>query len=497
MQPTLSPRNSCNLDGRAGLSIDRRRNKFRTYSAKKPPAHQTFSKKLVVFKCMSPRSPKSFPRKETDIVMKGFVTIGLDYIESEIRQEIYEVLCNAGLKTLSNKDFEFIDVNGKTGCVLNKKEGSEFNGRIIKQVAGTGAVYIRLLKQPIFSDSSDDDDQFLPPLPFSFHKHSKEHDVNKTHGSAEITDQSVSSVQQPKSSESLDLEAFANKPSTSQMCPSHMTESPVARLGPSTSETTPSKANAVIKPLNSVCDLIEPHLTEASSKTSEVVSYPATSTPDLYASDIKQLQQPFPNYPQKFIEDLYTVSKYDFTATLECLLDGNLSAVLTLMNDKVLGGSPDLSISVASLEDKDELIASAFQFYKKYHHHPLCDLSITLKTQPAIDAGGVRRAFFTKIFEHVAGGYMGIFEGPPNRLRPSYKMSTLNSGVLKTIGQMIAHSLLLDKLGFPYLSPPCYYYMAGKWDTAVMYITDEDVSSRVHNVLLKVRMHQYWCDIQK
>ena len=92
---------------------------------------------------------------------------------------------------------------------------------------------------------------------------------------------------------------------------------------------------------------------------------------------------------------------------------------------------------------------------------------------------------------------MGIFEGPPNRLRPSYKMSTLNSGVLKTIGQMIAHSLLLDKLGFPYLSPPCYYYMAGKWDTAVMYITDEDVSSRVHNVLLKVRMHQYWCDIQK
>ena len=57
--------------------------------------------------------------------------------------------------------FKFIDVNGKTGCILSKKEGSEFNGRIIKQVARTDN---RLLKQPIFSDSSEDDDQSLPPL---------------------------------------------------------------------------------------------------------------------------------------------------------------------------------------------------------------------------------------------------------------------------------------------------------------------------------------------
>ena len=169
--------------------------------------------------------------------------------------------------------------------------------------------------------------------------------------------------------------------------------------------------------------------------------------------------------------------------------------MLALINDKVLGGSPDLSISINSLDNKDELIASAFQFYKKHQHYPLCDLSITLQMQPAIDAGGVRRAFFTKIFDHLAGGYMGIFEGPPNRIRPSYKMSTLNSGVLKTIGQMVAHSLLLDKLGFPYLSPPCYYYMVGKWDIAVTCITDEDASSKVHNVLLKVCINIYWYNI--
>ena len=103
------------------MSFDGKRSKFHNYSAKRSPAHQTFSKKLIVFKCMSPRSPKSFPRKEKNILTKRFVTIGLDYTES---QEIHEVLCDVGLKTLANRDFEFIDVNGKTGWILNKKEGS-------------------------------------------------------------------------------------------------------------------------------------------------------------------------------------------------------------------------------------------------------------------------------------------------------------------------------------------------------------------------------------
>ena len=62
-------------------------------------------------------------------------------------------------------------------------------------------------------------------------------------------------------------------------------------------------------------------------------------------------------------------------------------------------------------------------------------------------------------------------------------MSVLNSGVLKTLGQMIGHSLVL---GFPYLSPSCYYYMAEKWDTVVTCITDENVSCRVCEVLVKV-----------
>ena len=91
---------------------------------------------------------------------RGFISdVLLDSTEEEVRQEIYKVLHSAGLKSIGPKDFEFIDVNGKTGCILNRKEGSEFSGCAIKQVAGTGAIYVRLLRHPTMelSDSSEKD----------------------------------------------------------------------------------------------------------------------------------------------------------------------------------------------------------------------------------------------------------------------------------------------------------------------------------------------------
>ena len=501
------------------VSLDRRRSKFRSSSKRLSSNIQTFSKKVVVFKCMAPRSPKCFARKETDIVTRGFISdVLLDSTEGQVRQEIYEVLHSAGLKSIGPNDFEFIDVNGKTGCVLNRKEGSEFSGRAIKQVAGTGAIYVRLLRHPTMelSDSSEEDAQSLPPLPFLFQNrglHSRSREQDHPESTTEIAGQSMStaailnkSVNRSSSNvECLDASvtklssSCITEPSTSR---AHINESVVSDiLEPSASSMiessvsyTPKRStHDVIKPAAS--DLTASHAscsTEISLLCEDDLSTPSVKHPNPLLCDIEQLQQPFPNFPPQFIADLYTISKC-FTATLECLLEGNLSSVLSLINAGVLGNSPEiLSLSLTSLQDdpdnKEELIAAAFQFYKRHHHNPLYDLSISLKAQPAIDAGGVRRAFFTEIFQQVAEGYLGIFEGPPNRLRPAYKMSTINSGILKTLGQMIGHSLLLDKVGFPYLSPPCYYYMAGKWDTAVTYITDEDVSCRVHNVLIKVCM---------
>ena len=509
------------------VTVDRR-SKFRSSSSKRPPlTNQTFSKKVIVFKCMAPKSPKCFARKETDIVTRGFISdVFLDSTEGEMRQEIYEVILNAGLRSIGPKDFEFVDVNGKTGCVLSRKEGSEFSGRAIKQVAGTGAIYVRLLKHPTMeiSDSSEEDDQSLPPLPFSFHNrtsHNRSREegftdhyesstgiVGRSMSTAAISNKNANQSSLNHSNINKYFEASVTEPptepSTSCMAqPStshvHLNEAfvsdiiePSASIESSVSYTPNTPTLDVIK--SPACDLTAPHAscsTEMSILCENDLSTPSLKQSNPQLCDIEQLQQPFPNFPPHFIADLYTISKCNFTATLECLLEGNLSSVLSLINGGVLGNSPDLlSLSITSLDSdsKEELIATAFQFYKRHHYNPLYDLSISLKAQPAIDAGGVRRAFFTQVFQQVAEGYLGIFEGPPNRLRPAYKMSTINSGILKTLGQMIGHSLLLDKVGFPYLSAPCYYYMAGKWDTAVTYITDEDVSCRVHNVLIKVCM---------
>lgn len=67
---------------------------------------------------------------------------------------------------------------------------------------------------------------------------------------------------------------------------------------------------------------------------------------------------------------------------------------------------------------------------------------------------------------------MNVFEGVSNRLRPS---SNLSSGILKSIGIMIAHSFLLDGQGFPFLSEYCFYYIADCYDRAVTCIGEDDV----------------------
>ena len=121
-------------------------------------------------------------------------------------------------------------------------------------------------------------------------------------------------------------------------------------------------------------------------------------------------------------------------------------------------------------------------------------MNIIVAGQQAIDIGGICQTFFSAVYKKIVSGYLDIFEGPCTRLRPTFKLSILNSGLLKILGQMIGHTLMMDGMGFPYLSPPCYYYMAGKWNTAITLITDEDVSSRVHHVLKQVDFYiNYTC----
>ena len=111
-------------------------------------------------------------------------------------------------------------------------------------------------------------------------------------------------------------------------------------------------------------------------------------------------------------------------------------------------------------------------------------IRVCIHGQPAIDAGGVRRQFVAVVFAELARteSDCSLFERPPIKLQPVFKASILSLKVLSTVGTMIAHSLLLDGQGFPYLSEYCYY-IAGCYDQAVTCVTVDDVGVNVKSLI--------------
>ena len=85
---------------------------------------------------------------------------------------------------------------------------------------------------------------------------------------------------------------------------------------------------------------------------------------------------------------------------------------------------------------------------------------VTLDEQPAIDTGGVRRQVFSDVFALFATNkQFRLFEGQPCSVRPVHSADVRSSGMLKVLGTMIAHSVAMDGVGFPYLSPLSYWYI--------------------------------------
>lgn len=134
------------------------------YSTKKKPRSgaATFQKKLYVFKYMGLNAPDNFTRSDKDIVMRGLLPqILVSAKESDLRNEICEVVNSCTeLSDIGPTDFEFINMAGKQASIPRCKPGFEWNGRAVKELAGSGAVYICLKRFPgsTSSNSSSDDE---------------------------------------------------------------------------------------------------------------------------------------------------------------------------------------------------------------------------------------------------------------------------------------------------------------------------------------------------
>lgn len=153
-----------------------------------------------------------------------------------------------------------------------------------------------------------------------------------------------------------------------------------------------------------------------------------------------------------------------------------------LLND--VEDPPKIHVDKAS--STEDWTESALTFYKSSRFNKSAEVMLSIKGDPGIDAGGIRRDFFSRIFQKFASGYLGIFEGPASRVRPAYAMAILASGTLKSVGTMVAHTMVMDGIGFPFISPVLYYYMADQLDFAVTMINSDDISDRVKYIIKEV-----------
>ena len=102
------------------------------------------------------------------------------------------------------------------------------------------------------------------------------------------------------------------------------------------------------------------------------------------------------------------------------------------------------------------------------------------KNQPAADKEGVLRQFFTQLLKEICELF---FLGEKSR-HPIYNPDIVSSGMMKLVGTIIVHSMLLAGRGFPVFSRSLYRYLAtGKTDQVIQNMTVDDCSVPVRNFI--------------
>ena len=184
------------------------------------------------------------------------------------------------------------------------------------------------------------------------------------------------------------------------------------------------------------------------------------------------------------VVNVYSLADDEFNVAMECLLEGpTLDGLLALLR-KRFDGKPLSKVYV----DADDLWSDMVGQYKYTGNITKNAIKVVIDDQPAIDTGGVRRQVYTNLFEIFSENkHVKLFEGPERYLRPIFSAETRSSGLLSVLGSMIAHSIAQDGIGFPYLSPLCYWYIVGGEDRALPFVTMSDVGTDVVTFATQVR----------
>ncbi len=183
---------------------------------------------------------------------------------------------------------------------------------------------------------------------------------------------------------------------------------------------------------------------------------------------------------------ILSASNDDFQATTECLLTGPTLASILKMLRCHFEKQPAMTISI----DSDDAWVDAVTFYKSTRFDVTKRLRVQLNGQPALDTGGVRTQLYSAVFEQFAQNrHVKLFGRPECHLRPLCTSEARLCGLFKVLGSMVAHSIAQAGVGFPYLSPACYWYIADGEQRSLQYLSTADVSCQVAAVVSKVSIH--------
>ena len=158
------------------------------------------------------------------------------------------------------------------------------------------------------------------------------------------------------------------------------------------------------------------------------------------------------------ILQIYRATGDNFEASMDCMLAGPTFPGIISVLQKRFERQSLVKVNV----DADGVWQDMIVHYKS----PALDLKkpiqVRVKKQPAIDTGGVRRQVYDNVFnDFVSNTHIKLFDGPSNSCRPLCTAESRSCGLFKVLGSMVAHSIAQDGIGFPYLSPTCYWYMVG------------------------------------
>ena len=208
---------------------------------------------------------------------------------------------------------------------------------------------------------------------------------------------------------------------------------------------------------------------------------PVTCSPNPVRDDLihDDLQEMLPGTSAETIADALQTHRGDINSTLDTLLPAkeeiavqppSLSIVLKKLKDKMKSKPAKITV------DADDLFNDAIAFYMNSDFDPEQLVRVTFSDQPAIDGGGVLRQFYTDLFSTFVDEKMLMFFGEYNRKSPTHNPQMVFSGLLEIVGKIIAHSIAQSGPGFPYLSLPCYCYLAtGDVVSALAYCDPWDV----------------------